>query len=657
MNLKLNIKETTAYLIFDRDGSSANIFDGATLDELDKKIDEIATDKNLTGLIISSAKKNIFIAGADLKSLASAPKEELKALIEKGQTVFDKLAELPITTVAAIHGACVGGGFELALACDYRVASDAKTTRIGLPETQLGILPAWGGSTRLPHLIGLTEALPLILEGKLLKGIVAYKKGLVDALCPPENVLRHAATFLEKKKRELALHMLTHNPVSVQLIKAKVAHNLEKKTRGHYPALPKALEVACQAVRSTHAESLANERDAIIELTHGADRSVAQNLINMFFLTEHSKKLLINDATAKKVNNVTVIGSGVMGAGIAYWLSTKGIQVTLKDINDEALAKGMHTIEKLYAASVKRHVFTQAEATAGLDHIYATKDYPDMSHCDLVIEAAVENLELKKKIFADLSERVPAETILATNTSALAITEISQSISCPERLLGIHFFNPVHRMKLVEVVKTAHTSEETLATAVKFTQSIAKLPVVVADSPGFLVNRILMPYLVGAVDLMSKGVGIEEIDEAMLDFGMPMGPLRLLDEIGIDVACHVADTLSEAFPDRMHVPDILIKILKQNSLGRKSGKGFYVYKDKDATPNPELEALQGSLKDSKKVTVQSHLASLMQAEAQRCLDENVASCAEDVNFAMIMGTGYAPFRGGPLVKEISSSLF
>ncbi|MGJ8657655.1 MAG: 3-hydroxyacyl-CoA dehydrogenase NAD-binding domain-containing protein [Akkermansiaceae bacterium] len=656
-HLKLEIKECSsqvvAHLIFDRDGSSANIFDGATLDELDRKLDEIGANGDLTGLVISSAKPSIFIAGADLKSLSSAPKEELEALISKGQNVFDKLAKLKITTVAAIHGACVGGGFELTLACDYRVASDAKATRIGLPESQLGILPAWGGSTRLPILIGLTDALPLILGGKLLKGIVAYKKGLVDALCPMENVVSHAETFLSKGKRDHELHMMTHNPVSVAVIKKKVELDLEKKTRGHYPALPMALDVACKAVRSTHDESLKNERDAILELTHGPRSSVAKHLINIFFLTERSKKLRpvgagVGDEKPKRVENVTVIGAGVMGAGIAYWLSTKGIQVTLKDINDDALAKGMETIQKLYVESVSRRVFTQTEATAGLDHIYATKDFPDMSHCDLVIEAAVENLELKKKIFADFAERVPAETILATNTSALPITEIAKVISHPERLVGIHFFNPVHRMQLVEVVETEHTSTATLASAVKFTQAIGKLPVVVADSPGFLVNRILMPYLVGAGELMSQGHDIEAIDKAMLDFGMPMGPLRLLDEVGMDVSCHVAETLSEAFPERMSVPKVLTDLVEQGSLGKKSGKGFYVYKGKDVEPNPEAEAMQGTLAEGEKLDIQAYLAGLMREEAQRCLDEKVASCAEDVNFAMIMGTGFAPFRGGPL---------
>ncbi len=645
-HINLEIRDSIAHIIFDREASSANIFDAETLDQFSAIVDDLALKPALTGLIIESAKPHIFIAGADLKTLSTASKEELEVMISKGQSVFDRLEALPFTTVAAIHGACVGGGCELALACDYRVVSDAKETRIGLPETQLGILPAWGGSTRLPELLGITKALPLILGGKLLKGIVAFKKGLVDGICPQENVVSYAQTFLKKPKREPVSHILEHNPISVAVIRHKVSKDLYAKTRGHYPALLRALDVVCKGVRCSHQESLENEKNAIIELATG---TVAKNLIGLFFLTERAKKLRIGDAEAKPIENVTVIGSGVMGAGIAYWLSMKGLNITLKEINDDALAKGMLTIQKLYAGSVKRRILTKAEATAGLDRIFPTTKFPKMDHCDMVIEAAVENLEIKKKIFADLSERVPADTILATNTSALPISEIGAVISHPERLVGIHFFNPVHRMKLVEVVKTPQTSEVALATAVRFTQAISKLPVVVADSPGFVVNRILMPYLVAAGELMSNGAEITQIDEAMLDFGMPMGPLRLLDEVGLDVSCHVAETLAAAFPERMAVPSILTDLVAQGHLGRKSGSGFYLYDKKtkgELVPNPAAVALQ--VPAEVEVNIQQHLADMMQQEAILCLKEGVASCAEDINLAMIMGTGYPPFRGGPL---------
>lgn len=644
MHLNLKITNHTAHLVFDRQDSTANIFDRAVLEELNTQLEKIANNKSIESLIITSAKPTIFIAGADLKSLSSSTPAEMESLIHLGQDVFTKLESLSVTTIAAIHGACVGGGYELALACDYRVASDASCTRIGLPETQLGILPAWGGSTRLPALIGLHNALPLILGGKILKSIVAKKKGLVDEICPQEHLLELAQRYISKPKRKHPLHLLAHNPISVAIIRKKAADGLYEKTHGHYPALTTALKVACDGVRTSLDDSLKNERDAIVTLTSGPE---AKELINLFFLTERAKKQKPNDTPSKKLPNTAVVGSGIMGSGIAYWLSTRGHNVILKDINHEALAKGMGTIEKLYKTSTERRILSKTEATAGLDHITPTIENVSLTDRDIIIEAATENLELKKKIFATLAEQASPETILATNTSALPIHEISKVITNPERLVGIHFFNPVPRMKLVEVVQTETTSPQTLSSAVKFVQSIGKLPVIVKDSPGFVVNRILLPYLVRAGELFTVGADPSQIDKAMLDFGMPMGPLRLLDEVGLDVGIHVAQTLADAFPDRMSVPPLLTEMVAKGLLGKKSGKGFYIYHKKgNPTPNPEALALQKG--STNPTDIQNQLVELMSKEAALCLDEGIAATPQDIDFAMVMGTGYAPFRGGPL---------
>lgn len=651
MNIELHQEESTGILIFNRQDSSANIFDRATLLELDERLDEIARSRSILKLIITSSKPTIFIAGADIKSLFSAPPTEMRELISLGQSVFNKLALLQITTVAAIHGACVGGGYELALACDYRVASDASCTRIGLPETQLGILPAWGGSTRLPALIGLSKALPLILGGKILKAKDALRKGMIDGVCPHEKLLDYAHTFTYREKREEPIHMLEHNPFSVAYIRKKATHDLLDKTGGHYPALLLATKVACDGVRESLLDSLKNEREAIIKLTSGPE---AKQLINLFFLTERSKKLKPNSTEPKPTDKTAVIGSGVMGSGIAYWLSTRKREVILKDINEEALAKGMGSIQKLYEGSTKRHILSKTEATAGLDRITATTKPVSLRDRQIIIEAATENLELKKKIFATLAEQCSEDTILATNTSALPVHELSKVISNPGRLVGIHFFNPVPRMKLVEVVQTDSTSDETLATAVKFVQSIGKLPVVVKDSPGFVVNRILLPYLVRAGEMFTDGAEPTLIDQAMLKFGMPMGPLRLLDEVGLDVSLHVAKTLAAAFPERMKVPYILQEMIDKGMLGKKSGKGFYVYGKKELEPNRDATALRPNNRTPS--DIQHQLVLLMSKEAAMCLDEGVASCAEDIDFAMVMGTGYAPFRGGPLRHAHSTNL-
>lgn len=634
----------TATITFDREESSANLFDRATLEELDRALTQVRADPAVKGLLLRSAKPAIFLAGADLKMLSSAQGGELQSLIELGQNIFNKLAALPFPTVAAIHGACVGGGLEMSLACDWRVASDSQKTKIGLPETQLGILPAWGGSTRLPALIGLPAALPLILQGKLLPAKAAERKGIVDAVVPREHLESHALTWLARGKRRLSRHRLYHNPLSVSLIRTKARQDLRKKTRGLYPGPAAALEVVTGSVARSLTESLAAERDAILHL---ATLPETRQMMRLFFLQERARKHRHVSAEPRKIERAAVIGAGVMGSGIAYWLSARGLPVILRDVAPDAIAKGMKTIVKLYRDSSTRHILSAHEAARGLDRIFPSAIPVPMEKCGLVIEAAVEELAVKKKIFADLAGRVPADTILATNTSALPVHELAEVTPHPERLLGLHFFNPVHRMQLVEVVRAPSTSDGTLATGVAFVRSIGKLPVVVRDSPGFLVNRILLPYLVAAARLFEDGGDPEAIDREMLDFGMPMGPLRLLDEVGLDVAVHVARTLAAAFPDRMTVPGIAVKLIEKGSLGRKSGRGFYRHGGRQVSPDPEALALRAGSRPIPPDT-RSRLASLMTEEARRCLEEGVAESADDIDLAMVLGTGYAPFRGGPM---------
>ena len=643
-NLKITTRDGIATITFDREGSSANIFDRPVLEELDGILSEISANGSLNGLLIRSAKPSIFIAGADLKTLFSAKGDELKELIELGQRTFNRLADLKIPTVAVIHGACVGGGLELALACDWRIASDSKKTKIGLPETQLGILPAWGGSTRLPRLVGLPTALSLILSGKLLAAKAAKHKGVIDAVVPEGNVESFALTWISRGKRKPENHLVIHNPVSVAIIRKKARAGLMAKTRGLYPGPSAALEVVVDSVGRSREESLRAERDEIIRL---AALPETHQLMRLFFLQERAKKHRHVEAEPRKVEHTAVIGAGVMGSGIAYWLSTRGYPVLLRDVSPEAIAKGLDGIGKLYRDATTRRVLTLTEAARGLDRIHPSSVPVPLDRCDLVIEAAVEELGIKKKIFADLSSRVSPETLLATNTSALPVHELADVISNPGRLLGLHFFNPVHRMQLVEVVRAPSTSDETLATGVAFVRLIGKLPVVVRDSPGFLVNRILMPYLVEAAAIFERGADPEALDREMLDFGMPMGPLRLLDEVGLDVAIHVARTLAAAFPERMKVPEIAAKLVEKGQLGRKSGKGFYLYEGRKESPNPAALMMRNGSSPLPAGT-RDRLAAMMTEEAKLCLSEAVAETPDDIDLAMVMGTGYAPFRGGPM---------
>lgn len=663
------MEDGVGVITFDHPGKSVNIFDERTLDELELAL-TTAASIGVLSIVFCSAKPNIFIAGADLDSLANAGDEELSRLIEKGQRLFQWIAETEIRTVAAIHGACVGGGLELALACDMRIASDDNATKIGLPETMLGILPAWGGSTRLPRLIGLPKALGLILAGKQLAPKHARKLGVVDAVVPIERLRKAAFDSLALPLPGRKSHWLTNNPLSASVIHRLALRNVLKKSRGNYPALEEAAEVVSRGASGSVEDSLRRERESVTRL---ARTDVAANLMRVFHLQEHAKKFRFDPEvdvnSISPIERTAVIGAGVMGSGIAQWLAARGLPVILRDIDSGRVAAGMKSVKKLFDGAVKKRIFTGHEGSRRFDLVAPSAEPVPLFHCDLVVEAAVENLEIKKKIFADLCDRTSPDTILATNTSALPISSLCDApgVSHPGRIVGLHFFNPVSRMKLVEVVVTEHTSAVVVERVLRFVRSIGKLPVVVADSPGFLVNRILMPYLIEAGRMVDQGYAPEKIDNAMLDFGMPMGPLRLLDEVGLDVASHVAATMGEAFGDRFAVPAVLERLVGEGHLGRKTGHGFYKYPvagrpapgrpapggcdpgqiapggsdNREADSRPQRDRLQ------KESEIAEHLANLMVEESRRCLDEGVVGDPGDIDLAMILGTGFAPFRGGP----------
>ena len=649
-------------LTFDRPNSSANIFDHATLEELRRELDFIESAPQIKGVVLVSAKRSIFIAGLDLKTMGeNPPLAGVREVIEFGQKLFNRVATLKVPTVAAIHGVAVGGGYEVSLTCDYRLAAPDRATKIGLPETKLGLLPAWGGSTRLPRLIGLPKALDFILAGKTVAPQQALKLGMVDELIPAERLVSVAVEKIREGKPHRPNLWLLNNVLFASATAARLRRQLLKKTRGHYPAVLKALEVMTRGISKSIPASLALEREGIVELVQFES---CRNLLRMFFLQERAKKLKVRQASSLSpsknersetgvtpVLRTAVIGAGVMGAGIAQWLSARGLPVILRDINTEQVARGVNGIAKIYRDGIKRHVFTPREARDGMDRIFPAPTEVPLRHVDLVIEAAVENLELKKKIFHRLDELAGDETILATNTSALPVSELAAGTRRPERVVGLHFFNPVHRMQLVEIISARRTAPEVLQRAVSFAQQIGKLPVVVKDSPGFLVNRILMPYLVEAGNLFENGASLANLDEAMLDFGMPMGPMRLLDEVGVDVALHVAQTLAATFSDRMKVPVILGKMAEAGLLGRKNGRGFYLHgKTAEPQPNPQTAAFVQSrtAAASSREEIQERMVFLMINEAARCLEEQIVAEPADVDFAMILGTGFAPFRGGPL---------
>src|SRR6266403_1422709 len=574
-------------LTFDRPESGANIFDAATLSDLDQQLDFIEEEDSLEGVVILSAKKSIFIAGADLKTLLhQAQTGEMRAFIAEGQRIFNRLAALKIPTCAAIHGACAGGGYEIALACDWRVASDDPATRIGLPETTLGLIPAWGGCTRLPRLIGAEKAAEVIVKGKLYSAQEAKQLGLVDEIVSRERLLEVARKKLRDSKRP--------SPSPLPQGEADGAAAGEGKTSAPRAsanlASARAREVITKGLRGTVEDALRMEHDTIVEL---GETDATQNLIRNFFLAEKYKRGSSKQA-AEKITHAAVIGAGVMGSGIAQWLSSRGVSVILRDVGTEELTRGLANIEKTYADAVKRGIMTEEKAKEGRARIVASSAPIEMRDVQIVIEAASEKLEIKRQIFRGLAQKAPHAGMLATNTSALPISDLAAETKTPERVIGLHFFNPVSRMKLVEVVIGTETSDATIARALGFVRQIAKLPVIVRDSPGFLVNRVLFPYLLEAAELFENGVNAQEIDEALLEWGMPMGPLRLIDEIGVDITVDIANTLEKAYGKRDRAPKILLQMRDEKLLGRKTGSGFYKYEGKTQSPNEHLDRWRDS---------------------------------------------------------------
>src|SRR5881409_1153903 len=571
--IRREIDDSICVLTFDRPESGANIFDAAALSDLDQQLDFIEGEDSLEGVVILSAKKSIFIAGADLKTLLhQAQTGEMRAFIAEGQRIFNRLAALKIPTCAAIHGACAGGGYEITLACDWRIASDDPATRIGLPETTLGLIPAWGGCTRLPRLIGAEKAADVILKGKLYSAQEALKLGLLDEIAPRDQLIHRAKERLRVGKRKMEGGS-PGTPASLA------------PPRQHGNPAP---ERACQIINKTLSispdESSRMELEAIVEL--GKTEST-QNLIRNFFLAEKYKKGS-SRTPAERVIHAAVIGAGVMGSGIAQWLSSHGVTVILRDIAREQIDRGLANIEKIYGDAVKRGLVTEEKTKEGRARIVASTAPMELRDVQFIIEAASEKFEVKKEIFRELAMEAGPKTIIATNTSALPVSALADVTVSPEHVIGLHFFNPVSRMKLVEVVVAKETLEETRDRSLAFVRQIGKLPVIVRDSPGFLVNRVLFPYLLAAAELFEAGLEPDKIDSALVQWGMPMGPLRLIDEIGVDITVDIGNTLENAYGQRDHVPTILFWLRDQQMLGRKTGAGFYKYEGKRQTPNESL---------------------------------------------------------------------
>jgi 3-hydroxyacyl-CoA dehydrogenase / enoyl-CoA hydratase / 3-hydroxybutyryl-CoA epimerase len=653
-----------AFLLFDDPDRKVNILSApimARLDELVGEVEAAAGGGTVRALVIRSGKDASFIAGANLDDIAELTDPvEASAQAARGQAVFQRIHRLPVPTVAAIDGTCLGGGTELALACDVRIASDRPETRIGLPEIRLGIIPGFGGTTRLPRLVGLMAASDLILTGRSIDARRAQRLGLIHERMHPSVLVDRAREIAgnladggrrpERARPGIVSRAADATPLGRRLILKQARKQVMKQTGGHYPAPLVALSVLRRSAGKPLERALAIEAEAVGGLVAS---EVSKNLIHVFRLMEGARKA-VPAAEPRPVNRVAVLGAGVMGGGIAQLLAHQGIPVRLKDIQQEALSTGLRHARSMFDRLVQRRKLKPREAEDRMAAISPTLDYVGFGAIDLVVEAVVERMDVKQSVLREVEQVVGEAAVLTTNTSSLSVSTMQEALERPENLAGMHFFNPVHRMPLVEVIRGDRTSDDALSTVFALTVRLGKTPVVVNDGPGFLVNRILTPYLNEAGYLLQDGASIAEVDQALLGFGMPMGPFRLLDEVGLDIARHAGATMHEAFGDRFAPAPALQALEGGNRLGRKNEKGFYVYeKGRDQHPDSSIyeelaDVIGGERKPLGAQAIRDRCILPMINEAARILEDGVARSPGDVDLAMITGTGFPPFRGGLL---------
>lgn len=655
-----------AVLVIDPPHRKVAVLDLAVLRDLELALDALDGDRQLRGLVVTGREPLAFLAGADLDALEpELDPMRVARIIRAGQQLFQRFTKLGsstgrVRTVAAVGGVVPGGAYELALACDRIVLADDPKSRIGLPETQLGIIPAWGGCERLPRRVGTFAALDLVLKGTLLPARPAYRKGMVDRLTPPEYLVRVAGDVaLGRRKCErrgrgpVAGFVVDRNPLVAWLAETQSKKQIEKRTRGRYPAPLEAARIVAWAPCRPIQKGFADEEEAGSKLAVGP---VCKNLIGVFRLTESAKKLARRPGGERVEPFVRagVLGAGVMGGGIASLLAQKGVATRLFDVAPASLDAALIEHRGEVAKLAKRRRLQPNEAAAAIDHLDAARELAGFGRAELVVEAVAERLEVKRQVLGEIAKQVSSSAVLCTNTSSLSVDAIAEGLPHPERFAGLHFFNPVRKMPLVEIVRGARTDERVVTRLAALCLALGKTPVVVKDVAGFLVNRLLGPYLDEALCLYDQGAPPARIDEAALAFGMPMGPLRLLDEVGLDIATHAARSLGEAYGLRMRACVDLAPFVSNQRLGKKSGRGFYEHRGVKKGVEPALaEDLAQALppRGTSAVALSDEqladrLVFAMLAEALRALAEGVVASAGELDLATVFGMGFPPFRGG-----------
>jgi 3-hydroxyacyl-CoA dehydrogenase/enoyl-CoA hydratase/3-hydroxybutyryl-CoA epimerase len=664
-NLWVNqLADGVAALVLDVPGHKVNVLTPQVFADLEQALDRVSAETGFQVLVLRSGKERSFCAGADLHVFAGKTPAECQAFSERGQQLFDKLAGLRLVSVAVIAGACLGGGLELALACDYRLVVDKPETRLGLPEIELGLIPGWGGTQRLPRTVGLERALQIILGGRRLTAAEAVRWGLADAICKNEDdPLKLLAEPVKRPRTRLPLttwrqRLLESTGLGRALIYRGTRRLLQRRLPDDMPAPREALDAVRIGTKDGVAAGLACEREAVGRLV---TTSACRNLVHVFLAREQARKSLQQPETARPLRRVGVMGAGTMGAGIAQLAVLHGCEVVVREANETALGFAMLRLMGLLRDAVTRGRLAANNLTAKLAAIHGTTAWKGFDNLDLVIEAIPEDLAQKQALFRQAEDNTAQDTLFASNTSSLTIHDLQEQLQRPERLAGLHFFNPVHAMPLVEVVRGPRTNPQHVAMLARWAASLGKTPIVVKDSPGFVVNRVLMPYLNEAVRLVSEGLKVERIDQAMRRFGMPMGPLELLDQVGLDVAAHIGTAVGPAFGERLKLQPGFGLMAENGWLGRKTGTGFYRYRGKRKRVNhlavnllmqtseaAGATAIEAASVSDQEASIRERLVGLMVSEARRCLQEGLAENADAIDLAMVLGAGWAPHRGGPL---------
>ena len=654
-HFKFNIDNAVATLCFDMENEKVNKLSQEVLKELQKLLEEIKDNKSIKVLLITSAKDKIFIAGADINEIKLMDDEhEIYNILLSIDSVLNELEQLPYPTVAVINGACMGGGLELALCCNYRIATSAAKTKIAFPEIKLGIFPGFGGTQRLPKLVGLINSLDLILTAKTIDAKKAHRIGLVDKYFMEGHLEFQIEEFTQAiinntlNERKKPFKIMEYFNFTREIIFSKAKENLVKKVHPNFKGPYAALELISKTYGTDLKDGIEKEARAFASI---AITPESKNLIDLFFISEEIKKDYKDTKFDKKIQSTAVVGNGVMGKGIIWLFSKFATEVRIKLRKIEQVESIMSATAKLYNFFIKTRKMTKKQVELKLNTLSYTDKFNGLGLTDFAIEAIVENSEQKIATYKELESKVDKNAIIATNTSSISINSLSQGLEHKDRFLGIHFFNPVNKMPLVEVIPSTHTSQETIARSFEFLRRCGKMPVLVGDCAGFLVNRVLIPYINEAGFILENGNSIVTIDDTLKEFGMPMGAFTLADEVGIDVGFKVANILYESYGERMKVSSVLSMVHNDlKLLGKKGGKGFYIHNQKGETVvNLDIaKKLTGNTNIATTKEITNRAIFIMINEASRCLEEGIIKKVTHLDFAMIAGTGFPAFRGGLL---------